>query len=990
MSPEAVTSIAEHRRVQHSLTLEEWLSELGLAKYAEAFAANDVDIRALPHLESADLQELGVSLGHRKVMLAAIAKLREPEEPAAEPEIPAIETAPSAESTAAASGDAGPDIRLLSVVFCDMVGSTTMSGNFSAEDMHDLITSYQDTVASAVTRFGGYVAKFLGDGVLAYFGWPIAYEDHAERAIRAGLAAVAGVGQLRSPTGEFLRARVGIATGRVVVGDLADGSVLERGQVAGETPNLAARLQGTAEPGQVVIAASTRKLAGHAFDIEDLGAHELKGFSGSVPVNLVRADRQIESRFDAAHGEALSRLVGRTNEVGVLLERWDVAKSGQGQVVFLSGEAGIGKSRLLESLMEYVQKEPVELIRLQCSPYHTTSALYPVIQRLIRLAGIASGDSAAERIEKLTWMIGLYDEELEVVGPVYSELLSLDLNDRFKPLDITPQQRKELTLRTLVNRPFLAAKRAPVLLVVEDAHWIDPSTSELLGEIASRIHAVPVLLLVAHRPEWSAEWAAGRSDVTNVALGRLTKQQIRDLVASMLGSVSDQLLDQIAERTDGIPLFVEELTRSILESGNTASEGTEIPDSLQGALMARLDRLPAPSKEVAQIASVIGREFDRSLLAEVVTHGGPVLEGALRQLLAAQLVVMGGMSFQSLLFRHALVQDTAYQSLLSRKRRQYHQAIAETIIRSHSKLSDTQPELVARHYKEARRNDLALPYWTSAGKRALSRSANYEAVEHFTDALNAAQELPEGPERSRVVLSTRLLLAEALKESGRLVAAATNFHLAADQARRAGDSDDLVSAALGYDAAQFLAGEALDQSVDLLLEAKASIPAEDDARNCLIMTRLARAYTLLGDAGKGDSFNRAATDLARRLKDGASLFNLLVDRYLVPRRIKSAQDINSRVTELDEIIELANATNDDDAKMRAHALNTYVSAEIGERTRVDRSVSVLAELGEARERRHYQWIARHGSAMLAILDGDLPSAEALAGQSLEIGQSNAW
>ena len=491
---------------------------------------------------------------------------------------------------------------------------------------------------------------------------------------------------------------------------------------------------------------------------------------------------------------------------------------------------------------------------------------------------------------------------------------------------------------------------------------------------------------MTHRPEWSAAWAAGQPHVTNVALGRLTKPQMRDLVELILGAVPEELLERIAERTDGVPLFVEELTRSIKESGDVRSEMPQIPDSLQAALMARLDRLPAPSKEVAQIASVIGREFDRSLLAEIVTLGGPVLEGALRQLLAAQLVVMGGISLQTYLFRHALVQDTAYQSLLTRKRRQYHYAIAETIIRSHPKLKETQPELVARHYKEARRNDLALPYWIAAGERGLVRSANYEAVEHFTEGLAAAQELPEGDERGRLVLSTRLLLAEALKESGRLVAAGTNFHLAADQARRADDSVSFVSAALGYDAAQFLAGEALDRSVALLEEARSSIPAADDERNCLILTRLARAHTLLGDAWTGDSLNREATALARRRDDAASLFNLLVDRYLVPRRIESPDEAKDRIGELDEIIRLADVTDNDDAKMRAHSLNTYTSAEVGERVRVDRSVAAIKELGEVRERLHYQWIARHGAAMLAILDGDLSAAEALAGQSLEIGK----
>ena len=326
---------------------------------------------------------------------------------------------------------------------------------------------------------------------------------------------------------------------------------------------------------------------------------------------------------------------------------------------------------------------------------------------------------------------------------------------------------RNLPVRTLANRVFLAAKRAPVLLVVEDAHWIDPSTNELLREIVLRIHAAPIYVVVTHRPDWSPDWAQGHSHVTNVAVGRLTKQQMRLLIQSMLGSVSDRLVDRIAERTDGVPLFVEELTRSILESGTDAHENIEIPDSLQGSLMARLDRLPAPSKEVAQIASVIGREFDRNLLAEVVALDAPMLDDALRQLLAAQLVVMGGMSHQSLLFRHALIQDTAYQSLLTRKRLHYHHAIADAIVQSHPNIVATQPELIARHYTEGRRDDLALPYWKKAGERALERSANYEAIDHFSNALALAERLPDGPERSIETLAARLRLAEALTEAGR-------------------------------------------------------------------------------------------------------------------------------------------------------------------------------------------------------------------------------
>ena len=361
-----------------------------------------------------------------------------------------------------------------------------------------------------------------------------------------------------------------------------------------------------------------------------------------------------------------------------------------------------------------------------------------------------------------------------------------------KLADLSAQQRKELILRTLANRAFLAVQRAPVLLAVEDAHWVDPSTNELLRDIVLRMHGAPIYVLLTHRPEWSPDWSKGLSHVTGVAVGRLTNQQIRLFIRSILGAVSDRLVDRIAERTDGVPLFVEELTRSILESGADANEDVEIPDSLQGSLMARLDRLSATSKEVAQVAAVIGREFDRDLLAQVAALAAPILDDALRQLLTAQLVVMGGTSQQSLLFRHALIQDAAYQSLLTRKRFQSHHAIADAMVRSHPDIVATQPELVARHYTEGRREDLALPYWKKAGERALERSANHEACDHFSNALSLAERLPDGQERNVETLAARLRLAEALTEVGRFNAATTHYLTAAEQARQANDIESFV------------------------------------------------------------------------------------------------------------------------------------------------------------------------------------------------------
>ena len=972
-------------------SIDDWLNGVGLGVYAKAFVANDVDLRILPQLNSDDLKELGVSLGHRKILLAAIAELQAAtaaNSPVGLEEQGSLTPAGEhrSDSRPEATADKGPDLRLISVLFCDMVDSTNLAAQFGPEEMHEVITRYQDAVSGAITRYGGYVAKFLGDGVLAYFGWPLADEDHAERAIRAGLSAVTAVEMTTTPNGVPLRSRVGIASGRVVVGDIAGGGVLDRGQVAGETPNLAARLQSVAEPGQVVIANTTHRLVRHAFLVEDLGARELRGFQHPVPMFRIVGDGDAETRFDAKRGGSLTQFVGRQGEIAILLDRWALAKSGLGQVVFVSGEAGIGKSRLIEALIERLEAEPHELIRLQCSPYHAASALFPVIQRLNRAAGIKPSDDEPARGKKFDELITRYGEDLTEVGPVYAELLSLDLRDRFRPIDLPAQQRKELTLKTLVTRISLASQRATVLLVVEDAHWIDPSTNELLRDLVLRSYGLPICLVMTHRPEWSASWTpTSEPHSTRLTVGRLSKDQMNLLIRSMLGSVSDRLVARIADQTDGVPLFVEELTRSIRESGGDANENVDIPDSLQGSLMARLDRLPAPAKEIVQIASVIGREFDRRLLGQVSAYRDSVLDGALQQLLAAQLLVTTAMSDRFLLFRHALIQDTAYRSLLNRTRRAYHKKIADTLVSSHADIVATQPELVARHYAESQCGNLALPYWKRAGERALERSANYEAIDHLSNALALAEALPEGMERLRETLATRLRLADASCDAGRLIAATQHYVIAAEQARRVDDTDSFVRVALGYDTTQFLAGLPLNQSVDFLTEAEGKLGPHDDKPRCLILARLARAHLFLGDNDSSETFATQGATLARRLDDRYSLFNLFINRFLVPRQVASASDVETRLSELNELIALADGV-DDESMARALSTDLYISTELGHRLRAERSLAAMRELGETRQRLVIQWVAQHGAAMLAFLDGDYQAAEAFARKALQLGR----
>jgi class 3 adenylate cyclase/tetratricopeptide (TPR) repeat protein len=964
-------------------TIEDWLSQLGLGKYIEAFVQNDVDFRALPHITEADLQALGVSLGHRKIILAAINEFVQHSLDGLP--VASLPLSGSEHQITEVPQEPTADRRLLSVLFCDLVGSTALSAQLDPEDMHDLTRRYQDSVAGAITRFGGYVAKYLGDGVLAYFGWPMAYEDHAERSIRAGLEALAAVEAVQSPGGERLKARIGIASGHVVVGDIAGSSANERASIAGDTPNLAARLQGAAAPGQIVVADSTRRLAGQSFEIESLGSQELKGFNSRIALFAVRGEREVESRFDAAHPSALSKFVGRTSEIGMLLERWELAKGGQGQAVFVSGEAGIGKSRLADALEESLHENRHELIRLQCSPYHVTSAFYPIIQRLSRFAGFSPADDQATRAKKFNSIFERYGENPSDVGSIYAELLSLDVGDEFKPLDLSAQQRKELIVRTLANRLLLAAKVAPVLFVVEDAHWIDPSTSEVLKEVVSRMHGAAALVVVTHRPEWTAGWAIGLAQVTTLAIGRLTKQQIRELIESMVVDVPVQLADRIAARTDGVPLFVEELTRSILESGKAASLNVEIPDSLQGSLMARLDRLTAAAKEVAQIASVIGREFDRGLLSKVAGLDDRALDGALHQLMSTQLVVVGGVVRDALVFRHALIQDTAYQSLLSRRRRYYHEAIAKALVDAYPDLVVTQPELIAQHYVKAQKIELAFPYWMKAGERALGRSANYEAVDHFQNALAMAEHL-SGQDGQKEVLEASLKLGEALGAAGRISDAVVKYRLTAQLAREAGDTEAFIRSAFGFDVAQFLSAKPLAESIQLLTEAMGKIESNDQRSRCQLLSRLARAHSLVGDSENSTKCHTEGVNLARRLGDKNSLFELSVLSFLTPTTVRSVAASNARTARIDELKRLSADINDDDARGRALSLDVYVSTELGNRARANRAVEGLEELGTLRQRLHVLWLARMAQAMMAILDGRFTAAEALAGEALHLGR----
>ena len=649
-----------------------WLEAIGLGQYADAFEANDIDTDLLAQIDDQLLKDIGVlSAGHRLRLRNAIAKLAP------------TSTAGANATNAIAATDASSTFaerRQLTVMFCDLVGSTALSARLDPEDLRAVIGAYHRCVAKVIGRGGGFVAKYMGDGVLAYFGYPRADEHDAERAVRAALKLVEKVAGVDTVAAAPLQVRVGIATGLVVVGDLIGQGASQEQAVVGETPNLAARLQALAEPGTVVIAPSTRRLTGGLFEYADLGAVELKGLGAPVMAARVLRGSAAESRFEALHGRDLTPLVGRDEELALLQRRWQQAKAGEGRVVVLIGEPGIGKSRLAQAMLEQPAGEPHTRLRYFCSPHHQASALHPFITQLEHAAGFSREDMPEARLAKLEALLARSNAGAEEIGFI-AERMSIPTGDKYRLPDLTPQRRKEKTLEALLAQLARLAAQQPVLMLFEDAHWIDPTSLELLTLTVARASTLPLLLLVTARPEFTPPWPAD-AHVTMQALARLGRREGMTLVERSAGgkALPAEILEQILARTDGVPLFLEELTKTIIESGLLREEDGHyaldgalpplaIPTTLHDSLMARLDRL-APVREVAQIGAAIGREFSYPLLSAVAQQPDDRLTEALDRLVRAELVFGRGEVPEAVYtFKHALVQEAAYASLLRERRR---------------------------------------------------------------------------------------------------------------------------------------------------------------------------------------------------------------------------------------------------------------------------------------------------------------------------------
>jgi class 3 adenylate cyclase len=748
-----------------------WLHSLGLDRYKASFLDHDIDAEVLPELTADDLIGLGVtSIGHRRKLLAAIAELR------------AVRGASQAATGEAAGRRAVPDAerRQLTVMFCDIVGSTALSEQLDPEDLREIIGAYHRAIAQTIAPFEGFVAKYMGDGALIYFGYPRAHEDDAERAIRAALALIAATDKVEAATVR-LEIRVGIATGLVVVGDLLGAGAAQEEAVIGETPNVAARLQALAPPNGCVIADTTRRLVGALFEYGDIGGVAIKGLSAPIRAWRVLTESQVESRFEALRGDAhiLAPLLGRDEELDLLLRRWQQSRVGRGRVVLVSGEAGIGKSRLVSSVHQRLLDE--DYIRLQyfCSPHHQNSALYPVISQIRRAAGLEIDDGAETELEKLKRVVETGDaENREETIALIADLLSIRGPTIASTDHLTPQQRKERTLAALVGQLAALASKAPVLMVIEDVHWIDPTFRELLDLIIDRVPELAVLCLITFRPEFTLPWL-GRSYVSLAALSRLGREFGATMASRIAGKpMPAELLDQIVTHADGVPLFVEELTKSVIESGLLRDESDRytlvgplpplaIPTTLQDSLTARLDRY-STVKEVAQTGAAIGRQFSYALVTAVLSLTQDEVERALDQLAESELIYCRGTPPEATYtFKHALVQDAAYGSLLRSKRQQLHARIADALETKFPQLVQNEPERAARHFSNAGFFDRAVPYWSKAADRAVRGYAVAEAIEILNLGLADIERLEPGERQDRLHLDFTDRLAQTVYFQGR-------------------------------------------------------------------------------------------------------------------------------------------------------------------------------------------------------------------------------
>jgi class 3 adenylate cyclase/tetratricopeptide (TPR) repeat protein len=856
-------------------TIAEWLASLGMAEYTERFAKNRIDLSVLADLTDQDLKELGIVLGDRRKMLRAIGALG----------WAASATTGPGTALPLKSQDAA-ERRQLTIMFCDLVESTALSTRLDPEDLREIISDYHRRCSEVIVKYGGFVARYMGDGVLAYFGYPQAHEDDPERAVLSGLTLVKVVTNLDGGPRRALQIRIGIATGLVVVSDLLSGDPAHECEVVGEAPNLAARLQALAEPNTVVIDSNTRRLVGRLFEYRVFGPLPVKGFDRPLMVWQATHVSAVDSRFEALRATN-TPLIGREEETDLLTRRWEQARRGEGCVVLISGEPGIGKSRLAKAILERLSNEPHHRLRYFCSPHHRDSALFPSIMQLERAAKFRRDDTNEQRLDKLAAVLAEGSHDLSEVVPLWAELLSISTDDRYPPLSLTPRQRKERTLRAQLAHVEGLARHQPVLMVFEDTQWSDPTTRELLDRLIDQVPTLGVLVIITFRPEFSPPWI-GRPNVTLLNLSRLPPSRCAEMILQVTDgkALPREVAAQIIDRTDGVPLYVEELTKAVVESGILTETVNRyivtgplaplaIPTTLHASLLARLDRL-APTREVIQIAAALGRQFSHELISAVAMIPQQELDEALARLVQAELIFQRGVPPDAeYTFKHALVQDTAYSTLLRSRRQQLHTRIAVTLEDQFPEIALAQPALLAHHCAEAALTEKAVVYWLKAGQQALARSAMMEAVGQLQRGLAVLAGLPDTPWGRQQKLDLQTALGQALASTkgysapdvGEAIARARAL---AEQIDR---PDDLVPLSLSQWAFHLMRSEykqalSLAEQVEKIGEARGDVTAQLVGREASGLTRfwlgeLVTARALLEQChGLADPARRAIGGLA--------------------------------------------------------------------------------------------------------------------------------
>ncbi len=924
--------------------LRSWLESLGLDGYYEKFIENRIDSDVLPDLTESDLEKLQMPLGDRKRLMKAISALSEGW-PGADPSDAASPVGPVDAETNFAVGDHGEQLRHLTMMFVDLVGSTALSEKLDLEDYWEVITKFQLCCTNIIRDYHGFAAKYLGDGVLAYFGYPRAAENDAERAVSAGLEIARAVGNIEFEQGIKVEARVGIATGKVVVSDFARGQLEIKDTALGDTPNLAARLQTIAKPGTVLISNSTRILLGKHFECVDFGSLSLKGFSAPVPVWQACKIHSADSRFDSRQKGPLTPLTGRDEEFDLLLKRWRSASGGEGQVVLISGEAGIGKSRLVQSLCDHIESESHIRLRYHCSPFHTRSAHHPVIAQLTHAAEIRHSDTDQEKLDKLEGLLGQATNDIHEVAPLFSRLLSIPDEGRYRRLDDPPEAISEATKSVLLDQVFGLAKTKPTVVIVEDVQWIDPSTEELLGSLIDRIESKRILLLCIYRPEYQALWT-GQAGVSTVHLNRLGRRQSLEMIQRACGGqdISPETAESIAAQTEGVPLFIEELTKTVLAADRDKTgrsrkvAGKEampltLPSTLNELLMAKLDSLPG-ADEVVPVCAAIGRTFSFRLLAAVSGLPDERLRAILDKLIRAQILLQRGhWPDATYSFRHALIQEAAYSTMLKSRVKLLHARIADTLATRIPEYAVRSPEIVAHHYSRAAMPKEARDFWASAGNLAIERSAYLEAIAHLEAALQENEKVADREDRatSEIALREALVIPLEARFWGSEDIAANLERLHQLQSEHGGERE-LFAVLDGLYGTHIISGKA-DLALDYALKMVGIAESQDDAAYSLISQHaIGMCHFAKGDFDEAIKHYRSAIGLRSRASENIMRQYYLADVEIIDQCMQSwAYVLSGRADLAEGPIERAKAITEatDHEFSRAYGFSILASVHQG-------------------------------------------------------------